>query len=349
MDRFPNYLKKSAKKVDLQLNTLLEQAKKEAVEISPKLVPLVEVFADSCKGGKRVRGMLVMLGYEITNSEFKVQNSELEITKVAAVYEIFQTAILSHDDVIDQSPLRRGKPTIYRRLGGDHYAISQTITIGDIGFFLAMKILAETNFPALRKNKAIEFFSKSMLKTGLGQSLDIELSRPGKKDEEDALKISLYKTAWYTIIGPMSVGAILGGASKKQLDGILEFGKNLGIAFQIQDDILGVFGQEEDLGKSINSDIEEGKNTLLLTQALKRANKQQVEYLEKHYGQGVISQEEFMKIREIFESSGALDYVSSKAVEYARKAKGATSEITDDEDCLHLLNKLADFLINRRK
>jgi len=255
---FQEFSKKAIKRIDKQLDLLLAEWRKEVEKIDKKLLPLVDKFIVSCSGGKRIRGVLVVLGYEIAkgqnNSDVIPANagiqlnksrSELdprlrgddrkqneEIYKIAAAYEILHSAVLVHDDVIDQSPKRRGQPSLYRAIGRGHYGISQAISLGDAGFFLAMKIISEAKFSSERKIPALELFSKVMLDTALGEILDLE--------KADPLVVAKLKTAYYTISGPLQMGAILGGLgpTSPRLRGMKDFGENLGIAFQIKDDIL---------------------------------------------------------------------------------------------------------------
>jgi geranylgeranyl diphosphate synthase type I len=187
---------------------------------------------------------LVKCGYEC------VQNKEnTDILDVAIAFEYFQTAILAHDDIIDQSPLRRGKPTIYHELGNNHYGISQTICLGDIGFFIANQIISNAHFDDHLKVKALSCFNKVAMETGYGQMLDILLPNTNKEKHttEDIFTIYKFKTGIYTISGPLRLGAILAGAEEPLLEKLDTFGIYLGIAFQIQDDILGIYGNEEKL------------------------------------------------------------------------------------------------------
>jgi len=342
---FQNYLKTSAQEIEYSISLFRGDWATEIIKISPKLSNLTNIFSEAWDGGKRLRGALVKLGFEITSND---QNAE--ILKVSAAYEIFQTSILAHDDVIDLSPTRRGKPTLYRLLGGDHYAISQTICLGDIGFFLANKMIAESDFPADRKVAAITEFSKMFIRTGLGQMLDIELPHlDAPRDEADVTVIQKLKTADYTIVYPLIVGAILGGGDQTLFGKIKIFGDNLGVAFQIQDDILGVFGDEKELGKSVTSDIEEGKNTLLITYATSHANDQQNEILNKYYGTGQIDPANLEEVKQIFIDTGALDYSKQKALEYVAVAKRVIPEITADAYQQQLLREMAVFLVERNK
>src|SRR3989344_14258 len=118
---FEEYLKGSARKVEKELDKILERFLEDTRKTNPKLVPFAKEFVKSCKGGKRIRGVLVKLGYEIAGGK------DEEIYKISAAFEILHTALLIHDDIIDQSPTRRGKPSLHISLGNNHYGISQAI------------------------------------------------------------------------------------------------------------------------------------------------------------------------------------------------------------------------------
>ena len=343
--RFQDYLNHSAKEINREIGKFFISWSREVKTASPKLIGLNKAFIQASEGGKRLRGVLVKLGYELADTKYNP-----EILKPAAAFEIFQTAILAHDDIIDQSPLRRGKPTVYMQLGGNHYGMSQTICLGDIGYFLAVRLIAQSDFSSERKTKALELFSQAMLETALGQMLDVELPYlEGDKEEADALTVFRLKTARYTLVGPLSLGAILGGADEKLLKSIEMFGESLGIAFQIQDDILGVFGNEQEVGKSITSDIEEGKNTLLLIHALKNGSAKERQVLDQYYGKGKVGDINVKRIREVFVSSGALEYSQKKAEELINDAKDVISKMEIQQNCKEMLLQMADFLVKRSK
>ncbi|MCL5783941.1 MAG: polyprenyl synthetase family protein [Patescibacteria group bacterium] len=342
---FKKYLQSSAQQINKEMEEFFADWSQEVQSISSKLIDLNKAFIQASEGGKRLRGSLVKLGYELAGGE----DSD-KILKAAIAFEIFQTAILAHDDIIDLSPLRRGKPTLYHSLGGNHYGISQTICLGDIGFFLAERLISESDFPQNRKYQALNLFIQAMLETAMGQMLDIELPyQKESKEEVDALTVFRLKTARYTLVGPLHLGAILGGGNEKLLQDFSDLGENLGIAFQIQDDILGVFGNEGEIGKSITSDIEEGKNTLLMIHALKKADQKQKEVLTKYYGQGKIGDKELELIRQVFIDTGALEYSQKRAVQLAEKGKKVIGQMIIPEDKKDLLLEMADFLVKRNR
>src|SRR3989344_2138351 len=251
---FESYLEVNAQKIDEKLEEILSEFLSEVKKTNIKLLPFALGLINSCKGGKRIRGVLVKLGYEIAGSHLggvmasaslqpatirgeKSQSSE--ILKISAAYEILHTALLIHDDIMDQSPLRRGRPSLYKALG-----TAQAISVGDIGLYLPIKIISASNFTSEIKIKALNFLAQTVINTGWGQCLDVAQAELTSKESGPTFEVSqfinLYKTAKYTIAGPLILGAILAGMgpTSPRLRGIKEFGENLGIAFQIQDDIL---------------------------------------------------------------------------------------------------------------
>lgn len=340
---FETYLADTKTKIEQAQTTILSDWEKSVFTNSSQLTKITSHFLTAAEGGKRLRGSLVRLGYELAGGK-NVDN----IYSPAAAFEIFQTAILAHDDIIDQSPTRRGRPTLHFALGADHYAISQAICLGDIGFFLAYQVLANSDFPDAQKNLAINVFSKLMIETGEGEMLDVYLPKDPNPTEDDVLKIGLLKTARYTITGPLQLGASLAGADQAYLDKLQQFGDDLGVAFQIQDDILGVFGNEEIIGKSASSDIEEGKITVLYLYALDHAEEDQKNVLLS-YGKSNITSDQLTAIRRVLTDTGALEYAKTLADKYVSKSAKLINEITTNPHHQALLREMSDFLINRDK
>lgn len=341
-------LKETAKSVDRQINIILKSWQKEVADVSVDLIPLTDAFIKANQGGKRIRGFLLKLGYELARKDWIKGKWIGEILKIAAAYEIFHTSILSHDDIIDQSPKRRGRPSLYKALGGGHHGISQAISLADCGFFIAVKVISESNFSRLHKIQALNYFAKTVMDTGVGEILDVELPYLNKRSENDVIKIMELKTARYTISAPLNLGAILAGAGEKLLGELGEFGENLGIAFQIQDDILGVFGSAKKIGKSVASDIEEGKNTLLIIEALKRVSNKQRRILKKYYGKRV-TKVGLKKVREVFIDTKALDCCQEVELKYTDKAKMLIPKLTTNIRMQALLNEMVDYMVNRKK
>jgi len=338
---FSAYLKKSVQEIEQELVLFSQAWNDEIAKRLPALKKLNENLTDGFSGGKMLRGTLVKLGYELVTEE-----STKAILQPAAAFEILHTAFLIHDDIIDESLTRRGKPTMHIQNGKGHYGIAQAICQGDLGFTLATKLITESNFPENRKTRALAIFLQNKVDTILGEMLDIE--PPEKRDEKLVNDIHLLKTANYTIVGPMTVGAIFGGADNLFLRKVKQFGEPLGLAFQIQDDILGIYGDEKYIGKSTTSDIEEDKTTLLLTYSLENGTKTQKEILQEYYGKREITKTQQEIIKKVFEETGALSYSQKKIENLINEAKTFIPSLTSDANKQALLQQLCDLLLKRK-
>ena len=331
----------SAQAIEKELQVFSRSWIKQTADAFPELQTDNQRFTDRLLGGKMLRGTLVQFGYELVKTK-----SSKAILKPAAAFEILHTALIIHDDIIDQSPTRRGQPAMHLHKNA-HYGVSQAICLGDLGISQAVKLLSESDFQTDKKIRALTYFSQIISDTILGEMLDIRSSHTEKPKEEQILTIHKMKTARYTIVGPMTVGAILGGADETLLKSIKLFGEHLGIAFQIQDDILGIFGDENTTGKSTTSDIEENKSTLLLTYIQQQGTNKQKELFKKYYGKKGITKEQHEIIKKIFIENGALAYSQKYMNKLVSKAKAVIPQITKNISKQELLHQLTEALVNR--
>lgn len=292
------------------------------------------VFMNS--NGKYLRALLIALGYFIATK--KDDNSYLPL---AAAYETFQTSILVHDDIIDNAELRRGKKTIHKKYieKFNKYDLKDNffeekkintgnsvgICVGDIGFFLANNIIVESYMANPNLGKVLKYYNDIVINTGKGELIDVVLPfneqyySKNKCLEKDIMEIYNLKTSWYTIVGPCSLGLILGGSSERVIASIVKALSPLGTAFQIKDDILGIYGSIKNLGKSNTSDITEYKQTLLYSYAVNES--EYGEELKKYYGKPDLNDKDFYRVREIFEKSGAKKYAIDKMNELFDESK----------------------------
>jgi geranylgeranyl pyrophosphate synthase len=341
---FQEYLQSSSGEIKKELTSYLSLWEEKTIKSSPDLQQPLNQFISRTFGGKMLRGTLVKLGYElITNT------SAHSILKPACAYEIIHTALLTHDDIIDQSSMRRGQPALHLLQKDKHYGISLALCLGDLGLLLATNMVSESDFPEKEKMKALNNFLQIITDTVLGEMLDVKASHSITRTEKQILQIHEKKTAQYTITGPLSLGAILAGASDTQLRYINEFGKPLGIAYQLHDDLLGIFADKKVVGKSVTSDIEENKSTLLIVYAQQHATEKQQEIIKKYYGKKNITADQHEQIKKVFENSGALSYSREKIASLSRQAKAIVPEITNDKKSQLLLLQLADLATTREK
>lgn len=332
-------------KINKLIDDLVNEEKYIFNQTSQTVENLIETFRSACEGGKRLRALLVLFGYRLAAGD-EIPD---DIYKAAASYEIFQTGILIHDDIIDNSKLRRDKPTVHVALGGDKLAESNAICLGDFGIFLSERVLSKLEVEPERLVKAMRIYNKTLMNTIAGELLDVNAPYSKHVNRERIENIAYYKTAWYTIIGPMLFGAILGGAKNKLLENIEEFGRHAGIAFQYRDDILGIFGSEATIGKSVTSDIEEKKLTLLYLFTLEEANSEQVEIMNAYYGKENVSEKEARIIREMMGDLEVDMKVEKIIKEEVKLARDCIKSLTKRAELEDELQNFVDYLVLREK
>lgn len=315
------------------------EKKKEAQKIDPEIKKALEVFENYTSGGKKIRGALTVLGYQMAGGrDFEA------ILPVSSGIELLHNFLLIHDDIIDKDALRRGKPTVHRQVGE-----AKAIMIGDMGAFLGQELIISSGFLKEQTIKAQKKLNELILKTVYGEMLDVYYDQKDKITWDDIHRVRLYKTAYYTFVMPLSVGATFSGAGEEIYRAIEGYGANVGIAFQISDDILGVFGDSEITGKSTDSDIKCGKKTFLYAKALELTEGQDKAFLKTRYGAKDLNAKEIEKIRAIFKSSDSLDYSKKLAAELAEKGKKEVKKLTKDTKYQKILTELADFVVLRER
>jgi len=304
-------------------------------EPNPIIRPFREDLADLNTGGKMLRGMLVNLGYQIAvhmNGEAACNAAESDM--LALAFEIFQTGVLVHDDIIDNAGTRRGKITVHRRYehrlnvretkmvaAGEkpgNLAKSAAICVGDLGIYYANKQIVDYYAQNEHLAALIGYFDDIVVQTIRGELLDVVLpyeiqdDKYSPEEKKKLLEKSIWdiyylKTAGYSVIGPLHLGMILGGADEKQMKALDRVAEDIGIAYQIMDDILGVFADPEKLGKDVGSDITEFKQTILYMYVCTMKPEYEEELLQI-YGKKRISDAELDEVQRIFRESGALAY-----------------------------------------
>ncbi len=287
----------------------------------------MRVFCDvMSRGGKRIRGALTMLAYEMFGG-----TDQAVAIRAARIMELVQTYLLVVDDVYDRSRTRRGGPTahvMFEKLHHDHhwkddaghFGESIAVNAGIIGNGIAMRELARLDVQPKHLVRAMAILNDNLTVTGEGQANDVFNEVTQTVDEQKVNNVLIWKTAYYTFANPLQFGAVLAGASDEELEELLDFSVEAGRTFQISDDILGVFGDEFESGKSPMDDIREGKRTLLVLYALKRAAKEDAYFLERMLGNHELTAAEFARCKEIISQCGVLEQVKSEAQKSADKA-----------------------------
>tara|TARA_R100001377_G_C3183969_1_gene107781 strand:- start:343 stop:1317 length:975 start_codon:yes stop_codon:yes gene_type:complete len=285
-------------------------------------------------GGKRLRPVLTLMTAEIFDAHYeKALNAALSI-------EVFHNFSLVHDDIMDDAPLRRGQETVHEK-----WDVNTGILSGDAMLIMAYQLFENyepQTFQALAK-----LFSKTALQVCEGQQYDVDFETRDDVSIAEYLKMIEYKTA--VLVGAaMEMGAIVAGASETDKANIYEFGKNLGIAFQLQDDYLDAFGNPETFGKQVGGDIIENKKTYLYLKALEFSTEEDKQQLLNLYSLKPSDQtNKIQTIKDIFETSGSSLATKQVIEEYTNKAFQILNKLQVSEDKKTVLKTFGQQLMNR--
>lgn len=301
------------------------------------------------RGGKRIRPLLTVIAYRLAGGK----NTQA-ILKASLAVEIVHQFILMHDDIADRDEKRYGRPTLQfafseilkKKYQVDDFHLAESMAMGsaDYVYGLARKALYVSGFPAERIVKAGECISDYLASTVSGW-LDqfYQLKQPIQSIKEaDYLRATEKVTAYYSMEGPMQVGLLLAGNLNQKLENSLhKYALAVGMAYQIKDDILGLFGESQETGKPVGNDYREGKKSLLILRAWASAKKADRVFLEKTLGTA-ISLEELVRAQKIIQETGVLNDVQEEASRYAKKGMMAVRDFPE-------LVTLAEFAVERKK
>jgi geranylgeranyl diphosphate synthase type I len=349
-----NYLKEYKKKSEPILDIYIKKKIKEASENGSIPKDLIKKLFTISRLGKKVRGALLVLGYKASGGK-----NDKAILDASIFIELFQTGLLIHDDIMDQDDLRRSLPTIHKqyelaiktkksadqaRLFGESMAIS----IGDLALFLAYEKLNKSNFPVNLVNRASQVFTNYAQRVVYGQALDISSSIFPRRSESEIVRTMQLKTAEYTGELPLLIGAILSGIKdQKKIEAFKKFGTSFGWAFQISDDLLGIFGSQEKVGKPVGSDLRERKQTLLMLQLNKQGTIKQRKIKNKLFGNKHLRTTDIYKMQKLLKKSGSYDYVVSLGRKYISEGKKLIPKLTNDPDLQKLFKSFLDYTMER--
>ena len=303
-------------------------------------------------GGKRFRPQMVMTSYTALGG------TDLEAAAhVGASFELLHTALVVHDDVIDRDFVRRGIPNVsgsYRDIAqtagmslptAEHRGMSVAVIAGDLALSGAFRLMdGATSDPAVRE-RLLEILDTAVFDSAAGELIDVDFSLySGIPTVEEIVDMERLKTAVYTFKAPVQAGALLAGASPEVYDALGAFGTNIGIAYQIVDDVLGVFGDEETTGKSALGDLREGKRTALIAYASQTSSWQSIASL---IGNDNLSQDEASLVRKVLESSGAKEKTQQLAATFADKAVEALNAPAVPQQLISQLTPLVKSVVER--
>ncbi len=354
--QFKETIKSYQKIIEQSLDKFFDEKIERCSKISPLAKEMMESLKEfSLRGGKRIRPILTIFGYKAITSDINPS-----IVQAALAVELMESFLLVHDDIIDQDDFRRGyysmhkvyelkAKRLYPYSDTKHFGTSMAVMAGDILSVLGSEAITRSNFQEELKIKAIDKFNRVIINTAFGEIIEVVSQIKPRISEPDIMRVNELKTAIYTIEGPLHIGAILAGASQKQLDVLTKYAIPLGQAYQIHDDILGMFGDEKKLGKPIGSDLKEGKKTILILKTLQLATDNQKKIIMKSLGNKALTQVQIDEIRKIVMDTGALGYCRQLVKELTEKAKSYILASDFRQEGKEFLLSIADYMVNREK
>lgn len=328
-------------------------------QVSPDSLPMVDSIGDLVLGGKRLRALMCYWGWRGAGGAAKAP----EIIAAGTALEFFQAAALIHDDIIDRSDMRRGAPSVHRRFSNEHIASgwsldpdrfgeAAAILTGNLCLSYSDEVLSSAGPNAAFGTPARNVFNRMRTEVMAGQYLDVleEVAGPHKDPASvvaRAQAILRYKSAKYSSEHPLVIGGALAGAPKRILNTYSEFALPLGEAFQIRDDVLGVFGEPDTTGKPAGDDLREGKRTVLVGFALNAAPPAEAAVLEAQLGNQNLDPENIETLRGIIVSSGALASTEALITQLGATALDALSAMEIEAPAMTALTALAEAAIRR--
>ncbi|MET9083164.1 polyprenyl synthetase family protein [Streptomyces sp. NPDC004237] len=334
--------------VDSVLRDFLDR--KEESAPGPEMTPLFTTLRHLLTRGKRLRAQLCVTGWHAAGGNRETAGIA---TAASAALELFQASALIHDDVMDASDTRRGRPSAHRALsaaytacGGrssrsDTHGLNAAVLLGDLALMWSDELLRDQVEPAALA-RALPVMAVMRSELVYGQYLDLlSTDHQLSGDVEAALRVVRYKTAKYTVERPLHIGAALAGGGTEVLDACSAFAIPLGEAFQLRDDLLGVFGDPAQTGKPVGDDLREGKSTVLLALAVQQADEDERHVLRTLVGRPDLAEEDILHVRAILEATGARERVEEMIAARRSAAVTALDQAPIPADTVGALHEIA--------
>ncbi|HEU4543623.1 MAG TPA: polyprenyl synthetase family protein [Jiangellaceae bacterium] len=339
------------------LDRFLDDQRAILTGIHAELGALVDAAADLLRGGKRLRPAFCYWAWRGAG-----RPDDQAIVAVGAALELFHAAALVHDDLIDESDSRRGMPSVHRRFAARHvrerwagepdwFGAAAAVLLGDLllGWSDEMFYRSGLDDAELRRSRPV--FDQMRAQVGAGQYLDVVAQATGSSQPsvlaELARTVMSYKAARYSVERPLILGGSAAGAEAELLDAYSRYGLALGEAFQLRDDVLGVFGDPASTGKPAGDDLREGKRTLLIAFTLERAGSTATETVHRLLGDRALDAAGVDTLRQIIIDTGALRAVETRVSELVERSRQALANATVTAEARAALDALVTAATSR--
>lgn len=325
-----------AGEVDRLLGGFLAEQRRALAELDPALAPVAEELVGLLtSGGKRLRPGFVYWGHRATGADH-----DDGVAHPAAAVELLHAFALIHDDVMDRSRERRGRPTIHRVMADHHgraglrgdaewFGVGSAVLAGDLVFVWADDLMDRAPLAAVAVQRARRVFTQLRVEVMAGQYLDLRLAGLPDAGEAEAMRVALLKSGRYTVTRPLQLGAAVGGADSGLQAVLAAYGDAVGVAFQLRDDILGLFGDPAETGKDAADDLREGKRTPLVLRAFELAAPAGRDVLARALGASGVDDGDLERVRQVVVDSGALTAIEDVVDDRVGQAHTALASVPD--------------------
>lgn len=340
-------------RVGKRVNEYLATQRPLLDDISPDVGILVDSIADFMAGGKRLRAMFLYWGWRAAGGP----DTE-DVVSAAAAMEFLQACALVHDDVMDRSDSRRGRPAMHRQFAAlhnsaawagdpDDFGSAAAILIGDLCLSWADQLLLAGGLDAEALGRGKPVYDVMRTELMAGQYLDMLEQVRRNSEVEPALQVARFKSAKYTIERPLHLGAAMAGADADLTAALREYGLSLGVAFQLRDDLLGVYGDPSETGKPSGDDLREGKRTVLIALAMQSLDAGTRDELSFGLDRAAYDPAGVDRVRHLIDSTDARRRVEDMIEQYAARARAALSRADADGEAIAVLDALIDAATRR--
>jgi geranylgeranyl diphosphate synthase type I len=329
------------KRVDSVLSTFIDSRTDSLAEVGADITAVSEAARRFVlDGGKRLRPSFAYWGWRSVRDS---ADDDSALVSAAASLELLHACALIHDDVMDASATRRGRPSAHRAFADLHrdsnwigdadiFGTAAAILLGDLLLSWADALFDSAGLPDSVRPSARRVWDDMRELVMAGQYLDVLVQARGDFSAEDALRVAKFKTSKYTVEGPLHLGAAAAGADPDVFAALTAYGLPLGEAFQLRDDVLGVFGDPDVTGKPAGDDLREGKRTLLIALTVERATDAQISLVRAELGRRGLDENGIAALRQVIVDTGALSLVERRIADRAAEARAAlrTGALTQD-------------------
>lgn len=330
------------------LDAFLDERAADLVPLGPDATRLITEARTAVRGGKRFRAAFCHWGYRAIRPDV---TDDAALARACAALELLHASALVHDDFMDASDTRRGRPSTHRAFEAEHraagwrgdpvqFGAAAAILLGDLLLGWSEDMLRRSGFGADEVAAGLALFELCRSEVIAGQFLDVSVQARGHADVDTAMTVLRYKSAKYSIERPLHIGAGLAGATPAQIEQLTRVGLPLGEAFQLRDDLLGVFGDPAQTGKPAGDDLVEGKRTVLVALTLDGASQAAAQRLDSALGTP-LSDADVAELRAIIDDSGARAQVEAVIGQLADRAVEALRAADLDEHATVVLTELA--------